>query len=125
MSASKEQFAAVNADRAGHMNRAKVIYGSIPHPERKFIIRDNAVDDESKDLGRFHNAEVQRFQQDQAAVTNARSNRLNRGRELLAETSVEIPAPVETAKKIYILDPRQPQSRPPASIGRSGPKSKK
>ncbi len=57
MSATREQFAAVNKDRAGHMLRAKEIYGSIQHPERKFIVRDNAVDDQSKELGRFHNAE--------------------------------------------------------------------
>jgi hypothetical protein len=120
MSATKEQFAAVNADRAGHMARAKVIYGRIPHAERKFIVRDNAVDAETKELGRFHIAEQARFYREKAAATDARQTQLSRGMELLRETSPRgtgaelsaAPQPAQ-AQKVYILDP-SPASSPSA-----------
>jgi hypothetical protein len=115
MSATKEQFAAVNADREGHMRRAKEIYGNIQHPERRFIVRDNAVDDQSKELGRFHNGEVQRFQQDQGAATDSRRRRVARGLELLSQTAPEISMDAPASKKVYILDP-SPASKPSPSI---------
>jgi hypothetical protein len=71
MSATREQFAAVNHDRSGHMRRAKEIYGNIQHPERKFVVRDNCIDEDTKELGRFHNTEVERFQQEKTATTRA------------------------------------------------------
>jgi hypothetical protein len=89
MSATKDQFAAVNADRAGHMKTAKVIYGSIPHPERRFIVRDNMVDEETKPLGRFHNAQTARFQQEEKTVANVRSSRQKRALELLRQSYQE------------------------------------
>ncbi|HEX3988393.1 MAG TPA: hypothetical protein VHZ30_03110 [Verrucomicrobiae bacterium] len=115
MSATREQFAAVNKDRAGHMRRAKEIYGNIQHTERKFIVRDNSVDEESKSLGRFHNDQVQRFQQDQAAATDSRRRRVARGLELLAQTGPEISTDAPASPKVYILDP-SPGAKPSASL---------
>jgi hypothetical protein len=105
MSATKEQFAAVNKDRAGHMASAKEIYGNIAHPERRFIVRDNCVDDESKALGRFHIEANSRFQQDQSAATDAHRNRVKRGIQLLNETSPQAPAAETKQPKTYILQP--------------------
>jgi hypothetical protein len=56
--ATKEQFEKVNALRSAHMRPAKIIYGNIQHPERRFIVRDNAVGEEAKPLARFNDEAV-------------------------------------------------------------------
>jgi hypothetical protein len=67
MSATKEQFAERKANQRGHMQAARVIYGNIQHQERKFIQRDDAVSEEIKNFGRFHDEEHKRFKEDQSA----------------------------------------------------------
>ncbi|HEY3856366.1 MAG TPA: hypothetical protein VGO67_18430 [Verrucomicrobiae bacterium] len=87
MSATKEQFAAVNADRAGHMRHAKEIYGSIEHPNRLFIQRDDDISQEVKELGRFHNSETEQFKQEQAATNRT----IGKIQQASAATGIPVP----------------------------------
>ncbi len=67
LSATKEQFHAVNAQIAGHTKAAREIYGSIQHPRIVTISRDTAASPATAELGEFHNLETARFQHEQAA----------------------------------------------------------
>lgn len=62
MSATKEQFAAVNAQINGHRKAAKVIYGSIKHRHVSTITRDNEHDEETQQLGQFHRTQTEQFE---------------------------------------------------------------
>jgi hypothetical protein len=69
MAATSDQLAQVNAQIASHRKAAKALYGSIRHPVITTITRDTEHDGATKELGRFHNAEVDKFELDQAATT--------------------------------------------------------
>ena len=58
MSATGEQFAQVNAQLRGHRASAKALYGEVRHDLAFTVTRDADHDDATKELGRFHNAEV-------------------------------------------------------------------
>jgi hypothetical protein len=68
MSATKDQFAVAHAQISGHQKAARSIYGSIQHPRASTITRDAAVSEITSELGRFHGAETQRFQEEQTAT---------------------------------------------------------
>jgi hypothetical protein len=68
MSATKEQFAGVHAAIAGHRKAAKTIYGNIQRPAVHTIVRDNHVGEETKEFGRFHNAQVEQFKAEKSAA---------------------------------------------------------
>jgi hypothetical protein len=67
LSASKEQFAAVHSQIAGHTRPAREIYGSIKHPRSFTVSRDTDASPATAALGEFHNAETARFKQEQSA----------------------------------------------------------
>jgi hypothetical protein len=143
MRATKEQFAAVNAQIKGHQSAARAIYGAIEHPKIATITRDAAVTENASELGQFHNAETERFQQEKTATNRTlgkiqrraatggmaiRGNIRNPDRVLQGiemedawreEQSdaqletAEIPAPVSYAKKTYTLH----TSQAPVGVG--------
>jgi hypothetical protein len=118
MSATKEQFAAVNKDRARHMNPAKEIYGNIRHPQASIVPPDTDIipAPDIAALGEFHNAEVQRFQQEQKDAGKVQNTRFNRGIQLLRETAPDAPAAPETKQpKTYVLHP-SPGAKATSSI---------
>lgn len=65
MSATKEQFSIVHDAISGHRKTAKEIYGNIQRPSAHTITRDNAVSEETRELGRFVNNETAQFQEEQ------------------------------------------------------------
>jgi hypothetical protein len=69
LSATKEQFAAVHSQIAGHTKAARAIYGGIGHPLVATIARDTHTDPATAELGRFHNEEMARFKEEQTAAT--------------------------------------------------------
>jgi len=81
MSASKEQFAVAHAAISGHRRHAKTIYDNIARPSTVTITRDNSVSEETKELGRFHNAATEDFKAEQTAT-----NRTLRQIQLAAAT---------------------------------------
>lgn len=69
MSATGEQFAEVNAQIRGHRAAAKTLYGEIKHDLVSTITRDADHDAATKELGRFHNAEVEQHTQQKTERT--------------------------------------------------------
>jgi hypothetical protein len=69
MSATDEQFAEVHAQIRGHRAAAKALYGEIKHDLVATITRDNEHDQATKELGRFHNEQVQAHTQQKAERT--------------------------------------------------------
>jgi hypothetical protein len=66
MAASREQLAEVNRLRNAHMAHARGIFGELKHEVVSTITRDNEHSAESRELGRFHDEEADRFQAEQA-----------------------------------------------------------
>jgi hypothetical protein len=69
MSATDEQFAEAHAQIRGHRAAAKALYGEIKHDILFTITRDSVHDTATKELGRFHNAEVQAHAQQKTERT--------------------------------------------------------
>ncbi len=69
MSASKDQFAQVHSQIAGHTKAARTIYGQIKHPMIYTIQRPSMEDDKNRELGRFHNEEVAKHKTEQSETT--------------------------------------------------------
>jgi hypothetical protein len=69
MSATDEQFAEVHAQIRGHRAAAKALYGEIKHDLVSTITRDTDHDEATKELGRFHNEQVQAHAQQKAERT--------------------------------------------------------
>jgi hypothetical protein len=69
MDATSEQLAEVNRLRSAHMAHAKGIFGGLHHQIVSTVSRDNEQSEESKDLGRFHNAEVEKAREEKSATT--------------------------------------------------------
>lgn len=90
MSATREQFEEVNRLRKAHMARAKGIFGEIPHELVSTVTRDNEHSDEVKELGRFHNDQVQRAQ----AAKSVSGRKLRRLQTKLAVAGIELSGPV-------------------------------
>lgn len=86
--ATKEQLAEAAAARANWMKRGKVIYDSLPHPFVSNITRDNDQDAETRELGRFHNEEVESFRAEKSAA----DRKLRKLREKAAVAGVELPS---------------------------------
>ncbi|HEX4119974.1 MAG TPA: hypothetical protein VH619_05040 [Verrucomicrobiae bacterium] len=98
MSATKEQFAAVNKDRAGHMKLAKEIHGNIRHPQAAIVPPDTDIitAPDIAALGEFHNAEMQRFQQEQSATT-AKLRKIHRA---ASESGLVLTGPVRNPDQV-------------------------
>jgi len=69
MTATREQFAQVHAQINGHKKAAKTIYGEMQHSYSVTEARDTGASEESKELGRFHNAEVEKSKAEKSAKT--------------------------------------------------------
>ena len=69
MTATREQFAAAHAQINGHKKAAKTIFGKMEHSYSVTVARDNGTTEESKELGRFHNAEVEKSKEAKSAAT--------------------------------------------------------
>lgn len=74
VSASSEQIREANAQIKGHTRAAKIACAELRHSRVSTITRDNEHDDATKELGRFHNAEVEQAKVEMAAD----SRKLNR-----------------------------------------------
>ena len=83
MTATKKQLAEAGSARASWMRRGKVIYDTLPHPFRTLITRDNDQSEETKEFGRFHNAEAEKFKEEQSetarSVKHARKKAIEAG----------------------------------------------
>jgi hypothetical protein len=62
MSATPARLAQVNELRTAHMSHAKGIFGEIRHEVVSTITRDREHSEQSRELGRFHNREMERGQ---------------------------------------------------------------
>jgi hypothetical protein len=69
MTASREQLSTAHAQVGGHRKPAKAIFGNIRHSAIATITRDNQVDEATKDLGRFHQDQVEQFRAEKSANT--------------------------------------------------------
>lgn len=69
--ATQEQLAETGKARASWMRQGKLLYDNLPHPFRSTIVRDNEQTEETKELGRFHNVETEKFREKKTASTRA------------------------------------------------------
>lgn len=69
MSATGEQFAEARSQIRGHRSHAKALYGEVRHDMISTITRDRDHDEATKQLGKFHNAEVQAHTQQKTERT--------------------------------------------------------
>ncbi|HZM06322.1 MAG TPA: hypothetical protein VFC44_25255, partial [Candidatus Saccharimonadales bacterium] len=88
LAATKEQFAQVHAQISGHRQAAKTIYGNIRHNTRATIVRDTSATEETKELGRFHNAETEKYQIEQTATNRT----LRKIQTAAAAAGIAVPA---------------------------------
>jgi hypothetical protein len=59
--ATKEDLAETGRARANWMKRGKVIYDTLPHPFRSSVSRQTEQTEATREVGRFHNAEMEKF----------------------------------------------------------------
>jgi hypothetical protein len=85
MTATREQLQEVRELRKAHMAPAKAIFGQIQHPYRSFVSRDNEQSAASKELGRFHNAEMERAKVEKSAT----DRKARRARQKVAEVGFD------------------------------------
>jgi hypothetical protein len=81
MSATRDQFAEVNAAIKGHMRHARTVYGNMDHEVVATITRDNSHTEQEKELGLFHNKE-------EAAAKEEKSTRTRKLRKIQAAAGV-------------------------------------
>jgi len=72
MSATREQLAEVAAAKRAHLAPARAIFGDIQHQVLSTIIRDDAHDEPTRELGRFVNDEVEKHKTEQNAEDRKR-----------------------------------------------------
>ena len=90
MSATREQFEEVNNLRKGHMAAARVIFGELRHEVVSTVTRDNEHSEESRELGRFHNEQMDKAQ----AEKSERGRKIGQLQRELASEGIRLDGPV-------------------------------
>jgi hypothetical protein len=85
MTATREQLQDVRELRNAHMAPAKAIFGRIKHPVISNITRDNDQGATSRELGRFHNAEMERVKVEKSAT----DKKVRRARQKLTQAGFD------------------------------------
>ena len=96
MSATDAQFAEAHSQIRGHRASAKVLYGEIKHDLVSTISRDGEHDEATKELGRFHNAEVQAH----AEQKSERTRKLNQIQKAAAVSGAAFVGPVKNPDRV-------------------------
>lgn len=84
--ATKEQLEESCKARASWMRQGKLIFDNLPHPFKANIVRDSEQSQETRDLGRFHNEETEKFREEKTAATRT----LHKAQREAAEIGVSV-----------------------------------
>jgi len=124
MSATRAKLAEVNEQRKGHMAHAKAIFGELRHEVVSTITRDGEHSQESRDLGRFNNEEMERVQAEKSEA----GRKMRRLESELARQGIQLAAPVRDAdelldaakkRRIYLERLEAKEQRDPGTEGES------